>query len=73
MKNLLRIRIACDILTEIGLFDDAQCIAILNWNSVPEAAKQVSCTIGANYKVTLYKINNTSFVDIVGYGLFQIV
>jgi len=73
MNNLLRIKIACDILLEVGEFDSTQCIAILEWNNLPEAAVHVSTSIVKSARVSVYKLNSTKIVDIQGYGYFQIL
>ena len=73
MSNLQKLKIAGDILLELGDFNDVQCIAILHWDKVPEAAKQLSSRIGSNYRISFYKLGNTMIADISGYGLFQII
>jgi hypothetical protein len=71
MKTLLKIKIACEILLELG--EDAQCIAFLDWKSIPEAAVYQRAIVLKHGRVTFYKINSTKIVDIQGYGYFQIL
>ena len=71
MKKLLKLKIACEILLEIG--EDAECIAHLNWRSVPEAAVYQGSTISRHGRVSTYLLNSTKIVDIQGYGYFQIL
>lgn len=73
MSNLQKLKIACDILLELGEYNHIQCIAVLHWDKVPEAAKQLSCTVGGNYRIAFYQLGNTRIADISGYGLFQII
>jgi hypothetical protein len=73
MNNLLKIKIACDILLEVGEFNSTQCIAILYWNAIPEAAVHVSTYIVKSARVSIYKLYSTKIVDIAGYGYFQIL
>lgn len=71
MKRLLKIKIACEILLELG--EDAQCIAVLDWKRIPEAAVHQSTTVSKYGRVSIYMMNSTKVVDIQGYGYFQIL
>jgi hypothetical protein len=73
MKNLLKLKIASEILLEIGEFDASQCIAILEWNKLPEAAVNINTYIVNKGRVSVYRINKSKIVDIQGYGYFQIL
>lgn len=71
MKNLLKIKIACDILLELG--EDAQCVAFLNWKSIPEAASYHGSVVTGHGRVSTYLLNSTKIIEIQGYGYFQIL
>lgn len=71
MKNLQKIKTACDILLFLG--EDAQCIAVLDWKRIPEAAVHKSTDITQYGRVSIYMLNSTKIVDIQGYGYFQIL
>ncbi len=71
MKKLQKLKVACDILLELG--EDAQCIAVLDWKRIPEAAVHTSTYVSMYGRVTQYTLNSTRIVDIQGYGYFQIL
>ena len=71
MKTLLNIKIACEILLEID--EDAQCVAFLDWKSIPEAAVYQGSVVSRQGRVSIYMLNSTKIVEIQGYGYFQIL
>lgn len=73
MNNLLKLKIACDILIEMGEFDSSQCIAILHWKTIPEAAKHISTSVTKSARVSIYKLHSTTIAEIAGYGFFQLI
>lgn len=56
-----------------GEYEDVQCVAYLNWKSLPEAAKQVKALVVPDGRVTEYLHGNTRIVNVQPYGYFQII
>ncbi len=71
MKKLHRLKIACEIL--LFLDEDAQCIAVLDWKRIPEAAVHKATEVTKYGRVSIYMLNSTKIADIQGYGYFQIL
>jgi hypothetical protein len=72
-ENIKLIQKACDIISDIDMFDDVQCVAILQWDKIPEAARQLACHITVKARVTVYVLNKTYIVDISNLGMFQVI
>jgi hypothetical protein len=73
MNKLSSLRIAIDVLSDTDDLKDISFIAILNWSSVPEAYTHVKTIVLSGHRVSLYSLNSTQIIHIIGVGLFQIM
>lgn len=73
MRKLFSISRAAVTLAMLEEFKDVTCIAYLNWTKMPEAAKEVHNIVTSNGRVTVYKLNSDTFVEVQDQGLFQIM
>jgi hypothetical protein len=73
MRKLFSISRAAVTLAMLEEFKDVTCIAHLNWTKMPEAAKEVQNILTSNGRVTIFKLNNDTFVEVQDEGLFQIM
>lgn len=71
--NIDKLKTACEVLQEAEGYEDINCIAYINWKTMPEAAKEVSSKIIGDVRITEYLLNSNRFVMIQGIGLFQII
>jgi hypothetical protein len=73
MNNLNAIKLAVDFLSESDEFKDISFIAILHWQSVPEAYARIKTLILYGHRLSLYSLNSTQILHIEGVGLYQIM
>jgi len=73
MSKIDKLKYACDCLSKIGEHENVQCIAVLNWDKLPEATSRVNTIVYMGHRVTHYKMNSVSIVEIDDVGFFQII
>jgi hypothetical protein len=73
MSYLLTLRNTCDALLSSGEYEDVKLVAVLNWKSIPESAKEVKSSIIGNTRITEYLSGSTRILHVHPYGIFQIL
>ena len=73
LKSIQRIKIVCNILSLDKEFDGLSCIAHLEWKKIPEAAKYVKTVVMGDSRIAMYKLNETTIIEVSPYGYFQIM
>lgn len=72
MTGMDRLRVAVNVLSELDQFSDTTFIAGLPWKSIPEAYSFRYSIITNGNKVSVYRLESTTIVDVAGIGIFQI-
>lgn len=72
MTGMDRLRVAVSVLSELDQFKDTTFIAELQWKSIPEAYSFRYSIITNGNKVSVYRLESTTVVDLTGVGVFQI-
>lgn len=72
MTEMDRLRVAVNVLSELDQFSGTTFIAYLPWKSIPEAYGFRYSIITNGNKVSVYRLESTTIVEITGIGIFQI-
>lgn len=73
MKSILLLRNTCDALISSGEYDDIQCLALLNWKSLPEVAKEVRSFVIGETRISEFLMGNVRVIHVQPYGYFQVM
>lgn len=71
--SLTQLRNACEALMIHDEYSDVSCIAVLEWDNMPEHSKEIRCVVANDCRITEYKVGHARILDIYPYGKFQII
>lgn len=72
MNSITKLRIAVDLMASLDQFKDIDFIAELKWTKIPEAYDFRYSIVTNSSRISVYQLGDTSIVDIVSIGIFQI-